>query len=331
MRLRLLLVALLGVGLAAYLIFTVGFSAVLSAVLRVGWGGFAFLCFYMLWLYTVLGSAWYVLVLGAPLRRAPIFIWARVVRDSAAEVLPFSQLGGFVIGARAAILSGVRAPMAFASTIVDASTEMMAQIAYIGVGLVILRERAPRTPLTISLINTLLLGLVAGAVAGTIFIFLQHKGTWITDKLADRFLPKTIAHAAAVADGLHAIYREPLRVISSLVIHFVGWIGNGLVSWIAFRLIGADVDLIGMIALDSLVFAIRSAGFFVPNALGVQEAGYALLGPLFGVRPELALAVSLLRRARDIAIGIPTLLVWQGLEGNRAFAESRSENELSKN
>jgi len=34
--------------------------------------------------------------------------------DSAAEVLPFSQIGGMVFGARAAILHGVSAPLAFA-------------------------------------------------------------------------------------------------------------------------------------------------------------------------------------------------------------------------
>lgn len=331
MRLRLLLVALLGVALAAYLIFNVGLAAVLSAALRVGWGGFAFTCFYVLWLDIVLGVCWHVLVPGAPLRRVVTFVWARMVRDSAAEVLPFSQVGGFVVGARAAILNGIPAPMSFASTIVDATTEMMAQIGYIGIGLAILRERAPHTAVTVSLINTLLAVLAIGAVAGAIFIFLQNKGSWITDKLADRFLPKTIAHAAAVADSLRTIYGAPVRVILSIAIHFVGWIGSALATWIAFRLIGADVDLLAMIALDSLVYAIRSTGFFVPNALGVQEAAYVLLGPLLGIRPDLALAVSLLRRARDIAIGIPVLLVWQGLEGSRAFVASRSESELSKN
>ena len=35
---------------------------------------------------------------SASLRR---FMWARLVRDAAAETLPFSQLGGFVLGVRA--------------------------------------------------------------------------------------------------------------------------------------------------------------------------------------------------------------------------------------
>jgi hypothetical protein len=106
MKLRVILIALLGLGLAIYLIGLVGFEAVFSTVRTVGWGGFAILCTYALALYGLLGAAWYVLISGAA--RAPLatFIWGRIVRDSAAELLPFSQVGGFIIGARAAIVRG---------------------------------------------------------------------------------------------------------------------------------------------------------------------------------------------------------------------------------
>jgi hypothetical protein len=49
----------------------------------------------------------------------------------------------------------------------------------------------------------------------------------------------------------------------------------------------------------------------------VQEAGYAGLGALFGVTADVALAASLLRRARDLALGVPILLVWQFVEARR--------------
>ena len=49
-----------------------------------------------------------------------------------------------------------------------------------------------------------------------------------------------------------------------------------------------------MIAIESLVGAAKSAAALVPNALGVQEAGYAALAPLFGIGPEFGLAVSFL-------------------------------------
>jgi hypothetical protein len=41
--------------------------------------------------------------------------------------------------------------------------------------------------------------------------------------------------------------------------------------------------------------------------------------PLFGLPAEIGLAVSLLKRAREIALGVPVLLIWQGIEGHRAL------------
>ena len=122
-----------------------------------------------------------------------------------------------------------------------------------------------------------------------------------------------------------------MRVGVSFVLHLAGWILSAVGTWIAFRLIGAETDLAAVVAIESLVYAIRSAAFVVPNALGVQEAAYTLLAPLMGVGPELGLAVSLLKRARDIAIGIPTLLAWQALEGKHALVSERLDGELFKN
>ena len=123
MNLRLIIVALFGVGLALYLIYYVGFGAVLSAALTVGWSGFALLIALGLANLALVAMAWHVLVEGFEPSRFATFLCGRTVRDSAAEVLPFSQVGGFVIGARAVILRGVAAPIAFASTIVDVTTD----------------------------------------------------------------------------------------------------------------------------------------------------------------------------------------------------------------
>jgi hypothetical protein len=41
----------------------------------------------------------------------------------------------------------------------------------------------------------------------------------------------------------------------------------------------------------------------------VQEGGYLLLAPLVGLPPDAALALSLAKRAREILLGLPGLLV----------------------
>jgi hypothetical protein len=50
----------------------------------------------------------------------------------------------------------------------------------------------------------------------------------------------------------------------------------------------------------------------------VQEIGYAMLAPVFGFTPEVGLALSLLRRARDVVVAVPVLLAWQVVEARRA-------------
>jgi hypothetical protein len=68
-----------------------------------------------------------------------------------------------------------------------------------------------------------------------------------------------------------------------------------------------------------MLYAVRSIAFAVPNAVGVQEGAYILLGASFGLTPETALALSLLKRARDLTIGVPALVAWQLLESGRLW------------
>jgi uncharacterized membrane protein YbhN (UPF0104 family) len=79
-----------------------------------------------------------------------------------------------------------------------------------------------------------------------------------------------------------------------------------------------------MLSLESLIYTLRSVVFFIPGALGAQEAVYALAAPLFGLPAESALALSLVKRARDLAIGLPTLVCWQLSEAH-AIVRRRAE------
>jgi len=317
-RLRVGLIAALGLCLAAYLVLHVGFTAVLSAATEVGWAGFALLCLYALALFPLLGASWSVLLPDST-AGLWVFVWARLVREAAADVLPFSQVGGIVLGARTAIRHGVAGPEAFASTIVDLTSEALAQIGFVALGFAILSAGAARSPSAAALTKAFTVGLVLAVIAGVVLVFLQRYGHRVTGRLAARLVPRAAASADAIADALDAIYRSRLRIALSSAMHLMGWIASGAGSWIAFRLIGVQVNLPAVIAIESLVGAAKSAAALVPNALGVQEASYAALAPLFGIGPEYGLAVSLLRRARDIAIGAPVLLISQVEAGRRAI------------
>jgi hypothetical protein len=77
------------------------------------------------------------------------------------------------------------------------------------------------------------------------------------------------------------------------------------------------IDFDDALGIEALLSAMAAIAFLVPVNAGVQEAGYAGLGAIFGVPPEVSLAVSLVRRGRDLAVGVPVLLIWQFFEVRR--------------
>lgn len=326
MRFGVIVAAVLGLAVATAIAAWVGFGEVFAALTRVGWRGLAVLVAYSALPFGLLGAAWYVLSRGEPLSRARTFVWARIVRDSAGELLPFSHLGGFVVGARAAIERGVSSTTAMSTTVVDVTTELIAQLGFIGIGLGLLAMRLGRGSSHENLLEAALIGLALTAAGAIAFIGLQRRGGGFIEALVGRFLPGAAAGATRVVVAIDQLYHRPGRIALAIAFHLTAWIVSAVGVWLALHLAGVEVKLSAVIAVESLVGAARSAAFFAPMGIGVQEASYALLGPLFGVGPEVSLAVSLLKRARDLAIGAPALLAWQGLEGVRLVKRDLGES-----
>lgn len=317
MRLGVIIAIVLGLAVATGVAAWVGFGAVFAALGRVGWRGLAVLSAYSVFPFILLGSAWACLAHDEPAGRWGAFIWSRVVRDSAGELLPFSHLGGFVIGARAAIERGVPASTASSTTVVDITAELIAQLGFTGVGLGLLALRLGTHSDHNALITAAAIGLALSTAGAIAFIALQRRAGGLVERLIGRFLPGAAEQTALVVEAIDQIYRRPTRIVLAVLFHLAAWVASAVGVWLALRVAGVDIDLTAILAIESLVGAVRSAAFAAPMGIGVQEASYALLGPLFGLGAELSLAVSLLKRARDLVIGVPALLTWQGLEGVR--------------
>jgi glycosyltransferase 2 family protein len=305
--------ALLGITGATVLVGWYGFDRVAGAVLSVGAKGFAAFCVWQLVVMAVLGVAWWVVVPPISRRPLPVFVWGRMVRDSAAACLPFSPVGGFVIGARAVTLHGLTWPVAAISTVVDLTAEFAAEILFALGGLIVLLDRTSDARIS----HLAEIGIVVALVAALGILKLQRGVASLFVKLGKRLLGQWFA--GAEQDGissveLSAMYSDGARLALCMTAHMVGWFGKGLGNWIAFRLLGSDLDLMGGLAIEGLLHIVMATAVLIPGYAGVQEIGYVALGSIFGVPPEISLGVSLVRRARDIAIGIPVLLVWQFIE-----------------
>jgi uncharacterized membrane protein YbhN (UPF0104 family) len=87
--------------------------------------------------------------------------------------------------------------------------------------------------------------------------------------------------------------------------------------WIALRALNLNATIMNAVILQSTVLTVRSVAFAIPSGLGVQEGGYVLIGSLLGIDGTTALALSLIARVRELALGIPGLIAWQLVEGRR--------------
>ena len=216
MRLFSALAAMLGLAVIAGLIAHFGMGAVTGTLVAVGWPGFAAVCSIHLALIAVMGVAWGALLPGT---RLWVPIWGRLIRDSGSEVLPVSQVGGYVLGARAIALTGVSGTSATASTIVDVTLEVFGQLAYTALAvswLLHLRREA-------ALAATVATGLTVAGFLVAAFVAVQRRGFDLLGSLARMlgrgWADKTAAGAAALHAALNRIYQCRKRVFVCFALH----------------------------------------------------------------------------------------------------------------
>lgn len=322
MRALSLLLIAAGIAAMAALVLHFGAGAVGAALLAVGFAGFASVTLLHVALIALMGLAWAVLLPGT---KSWVVVWGRFVRDAGSEVLPLSQVGGYVLGTRAIALAGVPATQGAASTIVDVTLEFVGQLAYVALGLAWLLhlQTAAIAP------GLVVLGLAVASFLALAFIVAQRRGMRYADRIAgflgQGWAEKTAAGAAALHRALEAIYQRPGRVWLSAVLHFITWVASASEISAALWFAGQPIPFGSVMVIESLVYAIRSTAFIVPNSMGVQEGAYVLLGSAFGLTPEMALALSFVKRARDLAIGLPTIALWQAIEGGRLMRRATAK------
>ena len=100
-------------------------------------------------------------------------------------------------------------------------------------------------------------------------------------------------------------------MLRALLLSTASWTLGTLEVWVILRALGVEPGLGGCFVIESLAMAARSAGFAIPGAVGVQEGGFVLACGLFGIGTETALALSVLKRLRELAIGAAALIAWQ--------------------
>jgi putative membrane protein len=310
-------IALAGVAVITGLVIYFGVGDVAKALASVKPSNFALYIAAQLGITAGLGLCWRMLLRSRDHGSFWLCVWGRLVRDATGEFLPFSQVGGYVLGARVITLHGVNAMDAAASTVGDVTTEFLAELVFIGLGLSITAHLAPHS----ELVTPVAIGLCIAVVMSVGLILVQRGGGKIFRALALRIAGTAGRGAVAQLDrlqlALDQMYAERWRLALAAFFHVICWFGTATASYVGFHALGVPLSFTTAIAIEAMLHAIMALAFFVPGRVGIQEAAYTLLGAMFGIPPEIALSLSLLRRARDFVIAVPVLLAWQGIEARR--------------
>ena len=133
-------------------------------------------------------------------------------------------------------------------------------------------------------------------------------------------------HEAVATDAQVGRLRAARGATSLAAAAFLGcWCFESLESALLLRLVGADVELAAVFAIEAGLSLVRSAAILAPSGLGVVNLGYATVLPVLGADAGMAPAFVLLKRAKElvwVAIGYAILGVLraQGLQVGRPMA-----------
>ncbi|RAU22053.1 hypothetical protein CU669_10200 [Paramagnetospirillum kuznetsovii] len=319
MKAALLRVSLIAVilGLAWWL--REGFGDVTGALDAAGWSGVMILAAYHILPVALCGLSWAALQSGHP---AYLFILGRWIKDGVGDLAAFVPLAGEVAGIRMMAGLGMRISEASAVMIVDVTAEAIAQVIFSLLGVSMWMVNFPNSEVTRWALMALAIS-IPGIIA---FIALQKSTVMrFLETLPSRLAPGTWSAPDAedgVRAAIHLLYDDRRRLALSVFWHVLAWVAGAAEAWIAMQLLGHPLDLDDILAMESVIFAIRSVAFVVPAAIGLQEGGYVIVGALLGLPTELALALSLLKRGRELVLGLPSLLAWHFVEHHGAKAKA---------
>jgi len=308
---------LAGLGLFVGLILNQGFAELLSALRQIGWAIvlIAFYQFVPLLLNTI---AWWMLTAkreSPGLGRLFLFRW---ICQSANNLLPVAQVGGEFIRARLLAHSAGGATAA-TTVMVDFTLGILTQAIFTIIGILLLIHQlgAGDQP------QYLLFGALIALIPLLLFYMVQRLGLiGVVANFISRLFPGE--KWRLLAGGMHTVnemvillYQRHGLILSTFVLQLLAWFSGAVETWLVFYFLGQAISAVDAVIIECVAYAARSMAFIIPGALGVTEAALILVGSLMGIDAGSSLVLAMVKRIRELSIGIPGLLLWMRMENHK--------------
>jgi putative membrane protein len=283
---------------------------------------------------TLYAESWRALLPPAP--RPPFWrlLGLRWMGEAINALLPVAQVGGDVVRARRLVRAGVPAPDASASMIGDVTTGFSSQLVFTLLGLLAWRAVGdhggqPIAAGTLALVASAALVVLAVGVLALVRFgvsrIVARLPLW--PALTARW--KGLAGGAARLDAaLRALFRRRRRLTAAFAWHLAGWLSQVGETWLVLALLGNPIGWPAALVIESLAATARAAAFFVPGGLGVQEATVVGIGQHLGLPVDSAAALGLIKRLRELCVGLPGVALWLYTSNRRGPAAAPRPSEM---
>ena len=326
-----ILLGLIGLSAATGVIIWSGWSQVLQALALAGWGIlWTTLAHLISMMLCVIG--WRVL-LGQKTKRPslPFFLYVLWIRAAVNNLMPVARVGGEVVAVRLFLQKGLRKSQAVACTVVETTISVIAVFLFVMTGTTLFALRLSDQ----HLVWRLMAGLILSLPLLIGFVVVQRMGFFgLLEKLFASFFGgawKTfMGNTAHLDEAVRAMYRRRGRVLLCLFWQFTSWCAGTIEVWLALHFLGHTLAWREAFMIEALIQGASSAAFMVPGALGVQEASFLLLGHVLGLPPNVAAALAVIRRCRDLLLYAPGLAWWQIREGHLWFKQAAATTPKSR-
>jgi len=296
----------LGLAILVWLVMRSDPAALFGVFPRIGWGFVAIVAARAATVVVDCG-AWACLL---PRRGRPSFalmLPLRWIAESINTTLPAAQIGGEVVRARLLQRRLDSPARGAASVAVDFSLSLLAQILFTLLGFVLLARLSAAAwwPTAIAAISVPLFAVFSWEmlVRRRLLAALEAWSARIGQRRLAGILQRLGVALALLAESRAAL-------AWSLSLHLTSWLGHAAELWLTLWLMGMPTGPGEALILESLSLAVRSAAFLIPSGWGAQEASLVALASLTGLPAETALALGLVKRAREFAVGLPGLAAW---------------------
>lgn len=295
-----------GIVLLGFVIAEIDVSEVAGQISKVGLGFLVILGIYFV-AFALDSITWQMTIRSVPLNG----LWAyrtwllRMVGEAFNMVIPAASFGGEPV--KAWMLKnhyGIDYKEGTASLILARTINLMALMIFLIGGFFLMIEGG-QLPEVFQWVAGA--GLVAlGFGVGLFFVIQRFRitslaGTWISQWRIGRRVEDILHHIHDMDSRLHHFYaRTHDRFIGSLVLAFANWLLGAVEIYFTLIFLGHPITWSEAWIIEAMAQMVRTGTFFIPASIGAQEGAFLLVCGAITGSPSLGVAVSVVRRLREI-------------------------------